>query len=294
MEKEEKILKRLESRQKSLQELSAYLTQLESQLSLLFAHSPDLIVLSKKNGEILKINNSSIKILGYHPSEMIGKNILNFVAEEDLEKTLEFRSSLVEDGKDFGFFVKNDLFFTNRWKKKDSSLARLVWRYAFYDNQHELFIKFATDFSEIPVENPAVSDILVRSINNSTTGFVITNALMEDNPIIYVNDSFCEITGFERKELIGGNCRILNAKNRNQEAIKAVRECIKNGTGGSFLFKNFKPNGECWYNYSTIDPVVENGFVAKFIGSCRDVTQLVKEGEIVWSLTAKRGFGKLE
>ena len=51
----ERLLKGIETRQDNLNTLSKYLSELESQLSLIFAASPDIIVFLDKNSNIVKI-----------------------------------------------------------------------------------------------------------------------------------------------------------------------------------------------------------------------------------------------
>lgn len=284
------ILNRIKSRQKEMENLSSYLGELESQLSLLFAYSPDLIILTKDDGEILKVNNTAGRILGYSPNEMVGKNVWDFVAEGDREKTLKFRDSIL-DGSGDEFFIKNDIYFINHWRKKCGGFARLVWRYAFYDKRNKWVIKFATDFSGIPVDSPYISELLVTSIENVRSGFVITDNLKEENPIIYANKAFMKYSGYTKDQLIGYNCRILNQEDRDQAALSTVRGAVKSGKSIDVLLKNFKPDGTAWYNFLVLEPVFENNVLSKFIGSSRDVTEQVMANQIKWDRHAPRGFG---
>lgn len=291
-EDSEIILSRIKERQYHLESLSVYLEELESQLTLLFTYSPDLIVLARDSGEIIKVNRTAERILGYSPDEMVGKNVWDFIAEEDRKETIKFRQSIMEEGGGT-FFVKNDIFFINHWKKKNGTYARLVWRYAFFDKNNKWVIKFATDFSDMPVDNPFIHNLVIRSIEYARAGFVITDNTNKENPIIYANKAFCDYSGFERDDIIGKNCRILNKMDRDQRALETVRKAIDNGAAVDVLLKNFKPDGSPWYNFLVMEPVIENGIVTKFIGSSRDVTKQVEDSEIKWDRNAVRGFGKI-
>ena len=55
----EQILRKIESRQQTLNGLSKYLSELESQLALIFAASPDIIVFLDENSKILKISDAA-------------------------------------------------------------------------------------------------------------------------------------------------------------------------------------------------------------------------------------------
>lgn len=287
---DEEILKRIKGRQKQLEDLSQYLNELESQLSLLFSYSPDLIILTKEDGEIIKVNQTTGIILGYSAEEMVGMDVWDFVAPEDLEETIKFKNALILEGG-IGFTVKNDICFINHWKKKNGGYARLVWRYAFFDQKNRWMIKFATDFSDAPVDSPFISNLVLRAIDCSAAGFIITDNKLPENPIIYANKEFCNASGYTRKQIIGQNCRFLNSTDRDQKALSTLRDSLKSGRGVDVLLKNFKANGEPWFNFLIIEPVIEDGKITKFIGSSRDVTRQVEDGEIIWDRSRPRGFG---
>ncbi len=48
-----------------------------------------------------------------------------------------------------------------------------------------------------------------RRWTSAGTGFVLTDPRVEDNPIVYVNQSFLEMTGYAADEVLGRNCRFL-------------------------------------------------------------------------------------
>ncbi len=49
----------------------------------------------------------------------------------------------------------------------------------------------------------AISDM----IQASPTAAVISDPRLPDNPIISCNDAFIRLTGYEREEIVGRNCR---------------------------------------------------------------------------------------
>ena len=56
------------------------------------------------------------------------------------------------------------------------------------------------------------SDIFLQAMEGSGNGIVITDNRLPDNPIIYCNEAFEQLTGYSFQEIIGRNCRFYRGK----------------------------------------------------------------------------------
>ncbi|KAF5802651.1 putative PAS domain, F-box domain, galactose oxidase/kelch, beta-propeller, PAS domain superfamily [Helianthus annuus] len=83
-------------------------------------------------------------------------------------------------------------------------------------------------------------------------GFVVTDALEPDQPIIYVNSVFEMVTGYRAEEVLGRNCRFLQcrgpyAKRRHplvdSTVVSEIRRCLNNGIEFQGELLNFKKDG---------------------------------------------------
>ena len=105
-------------------------------------------------------------------------------------------------------------------------------------------------------------------------GIIITDALQEHNPIIYFNPSFVELTGFSSEEILGNNCRFMQADDRDQEGVVKIREALKNGESCQVTLKNYKKDGTLFWNELYINPIKDiNGVVTHYIGIQNDITK---------------------
>ncbi len=117
--------------------------------------------------------------------------------------------------------------------------------------------------------------ILEKAIDSSPNGIIITDATKQGNPLIYVNSGFEKITGYSSKYALGKNCQFfLQKQDPNQLGIQKIREAIKNQTEIVTTVKNYRKNGEVFWNEIYITPVFNNqGKLSNFIGVQNDITE---------------------
>ncbi len=114
----------------------------------------------------------------------------------------------------------------------------------------------------------------VTAINNMTTGAVITDPQQSDNPLIFVNAAFTQMTGYTSEDAVGKNCRFLQGANTNPDAISKIRQAISSQIACTVELLNYRKNGTPFWNELTISPIFdENGIVVNFIGLQTDVTK---------------------
>lgn len=124
--------------------------------------------------------------------------------------------------------------------------------------------------------------VLSQILDSCVNGISLTDPDQEDNPLIYVNEAFEKITGYKKEEILGKNCRILQGNDRDQEGSQRVREAIQKRVPVEVDLKNYKKNGELFYNHLAINPVFDQeGNLIYFLGVQYDVTkQILAEQEI--------------
>jgi PAS domain S-box-containing protein len=143
--KNEKLLSDIRLRQKNLHNLSNYLSELESQLALIFAASPDIIVFLDEKAHIVKISNAVRTILGYEREEMVNHSIWDYIATEDLEKTKKFFNNVQDKKIVYG---GNKHCLVNHWIGKNGEKVRLIWRFSVCDEREHHTIGVASKHIE--------------------------------------------------------------------------------------------------------------------------------------------------
>lgn len=126
-----------------------------------------------------------------------------------------------------------------------------------------------TDRKAIQEELTMKSEALEHAVN----GITITDALQPDNPVVYSNPSFAEITGYSSTEIIGKNLRFLQGNDRDQAGIVAMRNAIQEGRSCEVEVRNYRKDGSMFWNEISITPIKNKaGDISHFIGIQDDIT----------------------
>lgn len=83
--------------QTALQDISAR-KKAEERLRAILASSPDAIIISDLNGNIVDFNEATVGLTGYSTIEVAGKSSLEFIAKKDRERALENLKKVLEHG----------------------------------------------------------------------------------------------------------------------------------------------------------------------------------------------------
>ena len=72
--------------------------------------------------------------------------------------------------------------------------------------------------------------------------FVIADFTNKDQPLIFISDSFVELTGYQRDEVLGKNCRFLQGEKTDKTTINNIRKSLDNSECCYYDILNHKKN----------------------------------------------------
>ncbi|WP_430911048.1 PAS domain-containing protein [Methylobacterium sp. sgz302541] len=114
---------------------------------------------------------------------------------------------------------------------------------------------------------------LAAAFAASPTPMVMTDAVRPDHPIVWVNDAFLRHTGYERRELIGRNCRMIQGPESDPAALERIREAVAARRPVEVELFNYRKDGTPFWNAMTISPVRDaSGAVTHFYSAQADMT----------------------
>ncbi|MFM9974371.1 MAG: PAS domain-containing protein [Beijerinckiaceae bacterium] len=118
------------------------------------------------------------------------------------------------------------------------------------------------------------SEPFSAAIRASRMPMVLTDPHQPDNPIIYANQAFLNLTGYSREEVTGKNCRFLQGKDTDIQSTRKIAQAIAAGQDISIDLLNYRKNGETFWNGLYISPVIdESGIIQYFFASQVDVSE---------------------
>jgi len=117
------------------------------------------------------------------------------------------------------------------------------------------------------------TDPFAAAVRATRMPMVITNPREADNPIVFVNDAFCRLTGYSREEILGRNCRFLQGPESDPATVEHIRAAIIAREPIEVDICNHAKDGRPFWNRLLIAPVHDaNGTLAYFFANQYDVT----------------------
>ncbi len=137
-------------------------------------------------------------------------------------------------------------------------------------------IRLAEHYARLQAEHVRVGGefaLLRQALDLAGTGFILTDPGLDDDPIVYANRSFLEMTGYEAHEVLGRNCRFLQGPRTSPEPVATIRRRLREQRPVTVELVNHRKDGSAFWNEVHISPVHdEAGRLVRFVGVQVDVT----------------------
>ncbi|WP_121821971.1 PAS domain-containing protein [Halostella salina] len=228
--------------------------------------SSDIIYRIGSDGRFTYVSAAVEHVLGYEPSALVGEPLETLVAADDRDRITDVLENVFE-------------------------------RHPVRNMQLDLL---AADGERVPVEvnstviSPADGEFVVQgvardvseredrttelrlknsAVDAARVGITIVDVRQEDDPVVYANDAFQELTGYDTETILGANCRILQGSGTAEEPVARLREAIADREPASVELLNYRASETPFWNRVSITPVTDDaGEVTHFVGFQQDVT----------------------
>ena len=131
------------------------------------------------------------------------------------------------------------------------------------------------------------TELLERAIQHDYDSIIITEIEL-DKPgprIVYVNNGFEEMTGYNREEVIGKTPRILQGEKTDRTVLERLKQSLKEGNSFFGQTVNYKKDGSEFINQWDIHPLTdENGDLTHWVSYQHDISKRKRAEEMLVDL----------
>jgi PAS domain S-box-containing protein len=202
-------------------------------------------------------------LLGLKTSEIVGKQIQNFILSEDMDIYYLHQQKLIETGmqqtSELRMLAKdNEPFWAQIMATLSHDAAGNLMHRVVLTNIAER--KLAKDFLRL-------SDSALKTI---TQGVLI---FTPQRLIVSANAAFLAMTGYAEAELVGQDCSMLNGQQSGVLVLQRAFESIANGRVFEGEIFNYRKDGSGFWNEFSLSPVHdEQGQISHFISINTDIS----------------------
>lgn len=237
--------------------------------------SPDVIFRVDDGGAFTYVSPAMERLLGYDPRSLVGESFAEAVAPSSVDAAFDLyrRVSAGEPAEG----VELELEATDGERR----IFEINARPADVPGAGSEIQGVARDVTDRR-ERRRELELKNRAMDEAGMGIVIADATREDNPVTYVNEAFCRITGYDRERILGSNCRVLQGDATDPEAVARLRAGIDADEPTSVDVVNYRASGYPFWNEVGVTPVENDaGEVVQYIGFQRDVTERKRRRQLL-------------
>ncbi|CAA9489975.1 MAG: Signal transduction histidine kinase [uncultured Sphingomonadaceae bacterium] len=120
----------------------------------------------------------------------------------------------------------------------------------------------------------ARGNVFFAAIEMTRMPMILTDPNIPDNPIVFANKAFLDLTGYEEREVVGRNCRFLQGAQTDRNAVADLRDAVAAKGSIALEMLNYRRDGSPFWNAVFIGPVHDTcGKLLYFFASQLDVTR---------------------
>ena len=256
------IVRDITGRQRAVEALR----QSEEKYRELVENISDVVYAADGLGIITYVSPVVEQIIGFSPSEITGKPILDLVYHEDLPQFLESFNQKPEgaiEPLEHRIIAKSGEI---RWVRNSS-------RQVFDADQ---VVGFRGIMADVTAHKQVEANLerLATAVEQASDSIFITDTT---GTIQYVNPAFERTSGYSRDEAIGQNPRILKGSKQGPSFFREMWNTISAGGVWTGRFINERKDSTLLEEDATISPVRDKaGRIVGFVGVERDVTKEVE------------------
>jgi PAS domain S-box-containing protein len=235
---------------------------------LITTSAADAIIMMDPKGNVNYWNPSAEKIFGYKKSEIMGKNLHEFIAHPSyLEQFYSAFQHFQETGE--GNAIDKTVELKGIRKNGEKFPVELSLSAVNADDGRHA-IAILRDISKRKKDDEKLQ-IFSEAVKQNPASIVITDS---KGNIEYVNPQFESLTGYSLEEVKGKNPRVLKSGKQSSDFYKELWGSITNGETWQGEFHNKKKDGTLYWEEASISPIKDtNEKITHYIAIKENTTE---------------------
>jgi PAS domain S-box-containing protein len=120
-----------------------------------------------------------------------------------------------------------------------------------------------------------------RAMDEAQVGISMADA-EGDLPIVYANEGFERVTGYDAAEIVGRNCRFLQGAATDEAAVAELGDAVDAGEAASVELLNYRADDSPFWNEVRLSPIEgPDGDLTHYLGFQTDVTERKRTEQLV-------------
>lgn len=229
-----------------------------------------LFLADTETGETVEVNDRATDLVGYAREELIGMDQSELHAPEQREQYQEeLQRFFAADGTIDHFTDGTPLYFQH---KNGTTIPVEISTSLVAIDGEQYVLGLVQDISDRR-ERQEELRVKNRAMNEASVGITIADAQTDDLPLVYANQAFEDLTGYDADAALGRNCRFLQGAETDEETVAVLREAMQDQEPVTTELVNYRADGTPFWNQLTVAPVENStGEITHFIGVQQDVT----------------------
>ncbi len=258
------------SQENEVQRRTDELAEARERLAGVLANIDDVVYSTSPDFQVLEyISPAAAKVFGCTPEQFITDRglIYSMIQHEDRSVLVQARSTLAS---------AKTAEVRYRVRRADGAVRWVLDRFHLVLDENGYPLRVSGIIRDVTAMAEAEASLRLRerALASSSCGVVISDMRLPGQPILYVNQAFEDITGYSAAEVMGRNCSLLQGvEGSDQDAVNEVRQAISTGRSCKVVLRNYRKNGEAFWNELQLSPLAdEQGVVTHYIGIQNDIT----------------------
>ncbi|MFC7060148.1 PAS domain S-box protein [Halovenus salina] len=223
------------------------------------------IAVADLQGTLCKVNPAFLEMWGYEDEdEVVDRSASEF--HPDQKKANSVANEVLENGEWEGEILA---------ERKDGTTFPVHVSASRVTDENEDPAYIMSSFVDISERVARERELKsrTRAIEAAPIGVALSDPHQKDNPLTYVNERFEEMTGYAAEEVTGRNCRFLQGEQTDEKPVSEMRDAVDAGESVTVELRNYRKNGEQFWNRVSIAPVQTENGLSHFVGFQQDITE---------------------